>query len=425
MDNQAGIADQPTDSAPTPGTAMRRTVSASTWKAFAIWTAIFWGATGGLGLLFFAGVLDFSTSTKTSLYGTSIWLNGCLIPLLLPGAKQRPKLDLLHDCLVIWLVSYTMTNLLWEIPWIVSSPFLFDNLHTLDDIVAHTEWMRESVVNMYWWIMASFGSVDLRTVNHNSTFYALEFFAFFNVASAYCFYRLNKRRSALRYLIPVMGGGEAIAATFIFTFSEVFAKFENMSGGGGGKALNHLISTADRQEKTMLVNSTPIIIRSLTGVFPQSFRDLTPIANEAFRLSVEQLEEIQEYVELDDLLRLVKRLARNGRNFEKMLNQLESVMDLAETMGPLANEAFGKAVHELTELERKGYFTFVQGGMQIMDNVVTSFSEEDVSRFGDNVVLILNTVKEMTQPEIMNFVRNTLLVAEKEIDKPVDISYTG
>ncbi len=28
-----------------------------------------------------------------------------------------------------------------------------------------------------------------------------------------------------------------------------------------------------------MVNSTPIIIRSLTGVFPQSFRDLTPIAS--------------------------------------------------------------------------------------------------------------------------------------------------
>ena len=57
------------------------------------------------------------------------------------------------------------------------------------------------------------------------------------------------------------------------------ASFENMSGGGGGKALNHLISTATRQENTLLVNSTPIIIRSLTGVFPQSFRDLTPIAS--------------------------------------------------------------------------------------------------------------------------------------------------
>ncbi len=153
--------------------------------------------------------------------------------------------------------------------------------------------------------------------------------------------------------------------------------------------------------------------------------DLTPIANEAFRLSVEQLEEIQEYVELSDLLHLMKRVLRNGRNFEKMLNQLESLMDLVDTVGPLADEAFGKAVESLTELERKGYFTFAQGGMQIMDNGVTSFSEEDVNRFGDNVVLILNTVKDMTQPEIMNFVRNTLLVAESEIEKPVDISYTG
>ncbi|MDM8541478.1 tripartite tricarboxylate transporter substrate-binding protein [Desulfococcaceae bacterium HSG9] len=56
------------------------------------------------------------------------------------------------------------------------------------------------------------------------------------------------------------------------------ASYENMSGGGGGKALNHLISTARRQHGTMMVNSTPIVIRSLTGVFPQSFRDLTPIA---------------------------------------------------------------------------------------------------------------------------------------------------
>ena len=42
----------------------------------------------------------------------------------------------------------------------------------------------------------------------------------------------------------------------------------------------------------------------------------------------------------------------------------------------------------------------------MMDNVVTSFNEEDVNRLGDNIVLILNTVKDMTQPEIMNFVRS-------------------
>jgi putative tricarboxylic transport membrane protein len=54
------------------------------------------------------------------------------------------------------------------------------------------------------------------------------------------------------------------------------ATFENMSGGGGGKAIAHLIEVGD--PNIMMVNSTPIVIRSLQGVFPQSFRDLTPVA---------------------------------------------------------------------------------------------------------------------------------------------------
>lgn len=56
------------------------------------------------------------------------------------------------------------------------------------------------------------------------------------------------------------------------------ASYENMSGGGGGKAIGFLIENADSNEGTLMVNSTPIIIRSLTGVFPQNFRDLTLIA---------------------------------------------------------------------------------------------------------------------------------------------------
>ncbi|MEO0621551.1 MAG: tripartite tricarboxylate transporter substrate-binding protein [Pseudomonadota bacterium] len=56
------------------------------------------------------------------------------------------------------------------------------------------------------------------------------------------------------------------------------ASYENMSGGGGGKAIGFLIENADSNHGTLMVNSTPIVIRSLTGVFPQNFRDLTLIA---------------------------------------------------------------------------------------------------------------------------------------------------
>ncbi len=56
------------------------------------------------------------------------------------------------------------------------------------------------------------------------------------------------------------------------------ASYENMSGGGGGKAIGYIIENAASNHGTLMVNSTPIVIRSLTGVFPQNFRDLTLVA---------------------------------------------------------------------------------------------------------------------------------------------------
>ena len=154
-------------------------------------------------------------------------------------------------------------------------------------------------------------------------------------------------------------------------------------------------------------------------------RDVTPIANQAFHIAIEQLEEVQEYVDLADLLRLLKRLLRNARNLERMLDQLEAGSDLADTLGPLTDQAFEKSVDALAEMERKGYFAFARGGAHILDSLVTSFSEDDVRRLGDNIVLIVNTVKDMTQPEILGFVRNMLMLAEKELEQPLDISALG
>ncbi|MCP5059967.1 MAG: hypothetical protein GY937_24965 [bacterium] len=213
------------------GLATPRALSDGARVFFMQWTAAWWGSVGVLGALFFTGLLDFTTSAKLSLYGISIWLNGCALVLWAGRRAGRPRLSVHHDALVVWMLSYAMTNILWEIPWVVFSPFVFSNLTTLEDVVAQTPYMRESLANMYWWILASFGSVDLRTVNHDPTFYTVELFAFVNVAGTLTFFHLNKKRSPYRYLIPVLGCGEPIAATVIFSFAEVFGAFENMAGG--------------------------------------------------------------------------------------------------------------------------------------------------------------------------------------------------
>ncbi|HAD05858.1 MAG TPA: hypothetical protein DCE76_01730 [Anaerolineaceae bacterium] len=147
-----------------------------------------------------------------------------------------------------------------------------------------------------------------------------------------------------------------------------------------------------------------------------------PIAREAMDIVTRELQEVQEEIRMEDLLRLSKKLLRHVPQLEMLLDQLDSLSDLLATIGPISREMITKLTELMDELDRKGYFAFARGGTRLVDNVVTSFTEEDVNRLSDNIVLILNTVKDMTQPEIMSFVRNTLLLAEEEVSKPVSTS---
>jgi uncharacterized protein YjgD (DUF1641 family) len=152
-------------------------------------------------------------------------------------------------------------------------------------------------------------------------------------------------------------------------------------------------------------------------------RDLAPVASDAMRLATEHLQDIEQYVDPADLTRLLKKIARAAPYIEQMLDQLDGVKDMLDVAGPISKSAFGRAEDVLDLAERKGYFAFARGGMRIVDNVVTSFSEDDIKQLGNNIVLILRTVKEMTQPEVMNFLRTTVTSAEAELDVPVDASY--
>lgn len=217
---------------PSGALAPERSTHSDNMKFFKVWSAFWLGLSGLCGVLFYFGAMDFAFSAKASLYSISIWLNGWLVAyLLLSVNKTRDKMSVYHDLLVMWMLAYAITNVIWEIPWMLFSPFVFDNINTLDDIVANTAYMRESPLNMYWWALASFGSVDLRTVNHDPTFYTLEIYSIVNLLATIWFFHLNNKQSPYRYLIPVLGAGEPIASTFIFSFTEVFANFENMPGG--------------------------------------------------------------------------------------------------------------------------------------------------------------------------------------------------
>lgn len=153
--------------------------------------------------------------------------------------------------------------------------------------------------------------------------------------------------------------------------------------------------------------------------------DLTPVALDAYQVVVEQLNELEPYVQLEDLLFLLKRVARNTRNIEMLLDQVESVTDLAKDVAPILNDAVLMSVQQLDALERRGYFRLLKEGQYVLDNIVDHFGPEDVRQLGDNAVTILTTVKQMTQPEIMGMMQNLaggLRLAETQPEQ-VDTSF--
>ena len=142
--------------------------------------------------------------------------------------------------------------------------------------------------------------------------------------------------------------------------------------------------------------------------------DLAPISGEAMTIASRELEAVEEWVEPADMLRLLRRILRNTNNIEEGMAQYESIMELISDVGPLTSGAFTKLLEVLNDYEERGYFEFIGAGMGVVDKIVTSYSKEDVEALGDNVVHMLEIVKDLTQPEMLAVAERLLDVVQRQ-----------
>jgi uncharacterized protein YjgD (DUF1641 family) len=137
-------------------------------------------------------------------------------------------------------------------------------------------------------------------------------------------------------------------------------------------------------------------------------QDLLPVVNHMIKLSIDELAEIGNDFQLEDLLFLLKRVLRNTTLIRRLMDMVEGGAGLLDEVTPIANQAFHNAVETLDRLEREGYFSFAEEGWKILERIVDEFDEEDVRALGDNIVTILTTVRNMTQPEILALANNAI-----------------
>ena len=151
--------------------------------------------------------------------------------------------------------------------------------------------------------------------------------------------------------------------------------------------------------------------------------DLLRVGKDIYRTAVVELEDVHDHLNTGDILYLGKKMLRNVRTLTAMFEQLESLRDFLGDAAPLARESFLELMEKLDDLDRKGYFAFFRESGAVLDRVVTSFGTDDVKKLGDNIVTILTTVKNLTQPEIMHTINNALAVYNNvDVQVPENVS---
>ncbi len=145
--------------------------------------------------------------------------------------------------------------------------------------------------------------------------------------------------------------------------------------------------------------------------------DLTPVGAQFVGSLSDALVEYD--VDLRDLQRFFQTLMVSLPAMDTALRQLRPLSELVSSANELTGDVLGVATTKLGEAHEKGYFAFAKGVGGIADEVVSSFTEEDVNALGENIVLILNTVKDMTQPEIMGLLQRTISTVQHQ-DEPTE-----
>lgn len=138
--------------------------------------------------------------------------------------------------------------------------------------------------------------------------------------------------------------------------------------------------------------------------------DFSIIGKDMYDSAVAELEDRSIEIDPDDVKMIALKLMRNIRNINGVLDTFESASDFLKDASPIMNEMIIDTIKKLNEFDQKGYFEFISEAGAIVDNVVTHFSRDDIRLLADNVVTILETVKNLTQPEVLSSIDNAVKI---------------
>lgn len=95
-------------------------------------------------------------------------------------------------------------------------------------------------------------------------------------------------------------------------------------------------------------------------------------------------------------------------SLQAQLNEVQSFqhgqVEMLEEATPIVREVMDAVTEQFSAFEKKGYFAFGRESVAIAERVVSGYSAEEVKSLGDNIITIMDTIKKLTQPDMLSFI---------------------
>ena len=130
--------------------------------------------------------------------------------------------------------------------------------------------------------------------------------------------------------------------------------------------------------------------------------ELAPRVNEAVHAMIAELADVEADFQIEDLIFLLKKSMRNVRNFSFALDQLKNIIDFALTAEPLMKSSVPQLIFFLDEMEQKGVFRLLNLSIDILKQIGTTYSDEQLQQIGMGMVRLMGILHKLTKPEALD-----------------------
>jgi uncharacterized protein YjgD (DUF1641 family) len=145
--------------------------------------------------------------------------------------------------------------------------------------------------------------------------------------------------------------------------------------------------------------------------------ELAPRVNEGVQALITELADVEADFRVEDLVFLVKKLMRNTRNLNFVLDQMKNLIDFALTAEPLLKSSVPQVIVFLDELEQRGVLRLLGTGMDVLKKIGAAYSAEEMQQIGDGLVRLIGILKKLTAPAALD-----LLDRAADVPARVDVA---